>query len=84
MAGMALRILRCRLFFLISSPSFRHGFFVRDVLEPYRSHLSLHWPVEKINLVEAEHRDLIKLCKDDPVLRATIDKHDHKMMFDDV
>ncbi|KAH8955409.1 hypothetical protein BDL97_08G136500 [Sphagnum fallax] len=62
----------------------RHGFFVRYVFEPYRSHLSLHWPVEKINLVEAEHRDLIKLCKDDPVLRATIDKHDHKTMFDDV
>ncbi len=61
----------------------RHEFFVRDILEPYRSHLSLHWPVEKIDLVEAEHRDLIKLCKDDPVLRATIDKHDHKTMFDE-
>jgi len=61
----------------------RHGFFVCDILEPYCNHLSLHWPVEKIDLVEAKHRDLIKLCKDDPVMRATIDKHDHKTMFDD-
>lgn len=62
----------------------RHGFFVRDVLEPYRSHMSLHWSVEKIDLVEAEHHDLIKFCKDDSVLRSTINKHDHKTMFDDV
>ncbi len=62
----------------------RHGFFVCDVLEPYRSHLSLHWSVEKIDLVEAKHHDLIKFCKDDSVLRATINKHDHKTMFDDV
>jgi hypothetical protein len=33
----------------------RIGMFIREVLDPFRTHISKFWLVEKINLIEDEH-----------------------------
>ncbi len=33
--------------------------FIREVLDPFRAHISKFWLVEKIDLIEDEHRDLL-------------------------
>ncbi len=37
------------------------GMFIREVLDPFRTHISKLQPVEKIDLIEDEHRNLLKV-----------------------
>jgi len=55
--------------------------FIREVLDPFRVHISKFWPVEKINLIKDEHRDLLKVYNSDPILKAIIDKQDQQTSF---
>ncbi|ETM52682.1 hypothetical protein PPTG_19646 [Phytophthora nicotianae INRA-310] len=53
----------------------RHGVFLRDVLDPYREHISKHWKIDNVDGIEANHRDLLKAYNADETLREIIDKH---------
>ncbi len=55
--------------------------FIREVLNPFRVYISKFWPVEKIDLIKDEHRDLLKVYNSDLILKATIDKQDHQISF---
>jgi hypothetical protein len=37
----------------------RHGVFLKDVLDPFRQHISSLWSEESVEQVEAEHRELL-------------------------
>jgi hypothetical protein len=37
----------------------RHGVFLKDVLDPFRQHVSSFWSEESVEQVEAEHRELL-------------------------
>jgi len=39
------------------------------------------WPVEKIDLIEDEHRHLLKVYNSNLILKVTIDKQDHQTSF---
>ena len=60
----------------------RHKVWVRDVLTPHRDHVARFWSNEQIDQLKVGHRELIKRCSDDPVLRAVIDSHDVNMSSD--
>jgi hypothetical protein len=51
------------------------------VLDPFCTHISKFWPVEKIDLIEDEHRDLLKVYNSDPILKVAINKQDHQTSF---
>jgi hypothetical protein len=55
--------------------------FIREVLDPFHTHISKFRPIEKIDLIEDEHNDLLKVYKANPILKATIDKQDHQTSF---
>jgi hypothetical protein len=55
--------------------------FIREVLDLFPAHISKFWPVEKIDLIEDEHCDLLKVYNSNPILKATIDKQDHQTLF---
>ncbi|CAK9216321.1 unnamed protein product [Sphagnum troendelagicum] len=61
----------------------RHGKFVSEVLEPYRTHISSFWSLEDIDQTEADHRDLLNLYASDQILRVAIDRHTIETSFDD-
>jgi hypothetical protein len=48
--------------------------FIQEVLDPFHTHISKFWPVEKIDLIEEEHRDLLKVYNLNPILKVAIDK----------
>ena len=60
-----------------------HRAFLSDVLDPRRQHASSSWSEESVEQIEADHRELLRLYQADPVLRATIDRHDHQTTFND-
>jgi hypothetical protein len=53
------------------------GVFIRKVLDPFHVHISKFWLVEKIDLIEDEHRDLLMVYNSNTILKAAIDKQDH-------
>jgi hypothetical protein len=55
----------------------RTGTFIQEVLDPFYAHISKFWPVEKIDLIEDEHHDLLKVYNSNPILKAAINKQDH-------
>jgi hypothetical protein len=55
--------------------------FIREVLNPFRVHISKFWPVEKIDLIKDEHRDLLKVYSSYLILKAAIDKQNHQASF---
>ncbi len=57
------------------------GVFIREVLGPFCVHISKVWLVEKIDLIEDEHCDILKVYNSDPILKAAIDKQDHQTSF---
>jgi hypothetical protein len=57
---------------------FHTNMFIREVLDLFRAHISKFSPVEKIDLIKDEHRDLFKVYNSDPILKAIIDKQDHQ------
>jgi len=61
----------------------RHGIFLKDVLDPFRQHISSFWFKESVEQVEVEHRELLQLYKFNTILRDIIDKHDHTTTFND-
>jgi hypothetical protein len=60
---------------------FRIGMFIQEVLDPFRVHISKFWLVEKIDIIEDEHRDLLKVYNSNSILKTTIDKQDHQISF---
>ncbi|CAK9259613.1 unnamed protein product [Sphagnum jensenii] len=61
----------------------RHGIFLKDVLDPFRQHVSSFSSEENVEQVEAEHRELLQLYNSDTILRDIIDKHNHTTTFND-
>ena len=61
----------------------RHGAFLSDVLDPHRRHASSSWSEESMEQLDTAHRALLRLYQADPILRATIDRHDHQTTFND-
>jgi hypothetical protein len=59
----------------------RTNVFIGEVLDPFRAHISKFWPVEKINLIEDEHHDLLKVYNSNPIPKTTINKQDHETSF---
>jgi hypothetical protein len=59
----------------------RTNVFIREVLNPFRIHISKLWPVEKIDLIKDEHCDLLEVYNSDPILKAAIDKQNHQTSF---
>jgi hypothetical protein len=58
--------------------------FVSDVLEPHRARLLKNdWSEDDIYAIEEEHRDLVKAYKNEPGIKAIIDKLDHKSDFNE-
>jgi len=58
--------------------------FVNDVLEPHRARLLKNdWSEDDIYAIEEEHRDLVKAYKNEPGIKAIIDKLDHKSDFNE-
>ncbi|KAH8956639.1 hypothetical protein BDL97_07G051700 [Sphagnum fallax] len=58
--------------------------FVSDVLEPHRARLLKNdWTEDDIYAIEEEHRDLVKAYKNEPGIKAIIDKLDHKSDFNE-
>jgi hypothetical protein len=61
----------------------RHGVFLKDVLDPFRQHVSSFWSAESVEQIEADHRELLKLYSADPIMHDIIDKHDQTTTFND-
>ncbi len=61
----------------------RSGIFIRDVLEPYRAHISKHWTDEMVEEIEDDHRALLKAYQEDAFIRDVIDKQDVHTLFNE-
>ena len=57
--------------------------FIQDVLEPYRDRLDSFWAPEQIEEIEADHRCLLKMYREDENTRKMIEKYDTKTLFND-
>ena len=53
------------------------------MLEPYRDRLDSFWAPEQVEEIEADHRCLLKMYRDDENTLNMIDKHDSKTLFND-
>jgi hypothetical protein len=61
----------------------RHGAFLKEVLNPFRQHISSSWSEIGIEQIEVEHRELLKLYASNIVLRGIINKHNDMTTFND-
>jgi len=61
----------------------RHGAFLKEVLDPFRQHISSSWSEIGVEQIKVEHRELLKLYASDIVLRGIIDKHNDMTTFND-
>jgi hypothetical protein len=60
---------------------FRTSMFIWEVLDLFHAHISKFWLVEKIDLIDDEHCDLLEVYNSDPILEAAIDKQNHQITF---
>lgn len=60
----------------------RTNVFIKSILEPFREHLEDHWTQEEIDLLEEDHKALVRAYKTEPAFKQRIDKHTMKTMFD--
>jgi len=61
----------------------RPSAFIKEVLDPYRSHVAMFWSAEKIEEVENEQRNLRSLYESDASARKAIDATTTNTTFDD-
>ncbi len=61
----------------------RHGAFLKEIFDLFRHHISSSWSEIRIEQIEVEHRELLKLYASDIILRGIIDKHDDMTTFND-
>ncbi len=57
--------------------------FIQEVLDKYRDHLQKFWTSDEFEEIEVDHRDLVKMYRDDENMRNVIDKHDVNTLFND-
>ncbi|KAH8952971.1 hypothetical protein BDL97_09G113300 [Sphagnum fallax] len=57
--------------------------FIQEVLDKYRDRLQKFWTSDEFEEIEANHRDLMKMYRDDENMRNVIDKHDINTLFND-
>ncbi|KAH6601601.1 hypothetical protein BASA50_001459 [Batrachochytrium salamandrivorans] len=57
--------------------------FIKDILNPYRNHVSKHWSQDMIDLIEIQHRELIVVYGREPDVKAALDTHDERTYFND-
>ncbi|KAH8963535.1 hypothetical protein BDL97_04G017200 [Sphagnum fallax] len=57
--------------------------FIQEVLDKYRDRLQKFWTSDEFEEIEADHRDLMKMYRDDENMRNVIDKHDVNTLFND-
>jgi hypothetical protein len=57
--------------------------FIQEVLDKYRDRLQKFWTSNEFEEIEADHRDLVKMYRDDENMRNVIDKHDVNTLFND-
>jgi hypothetical protein len=57
--------------------------FIQEVLDKYRDRLLKFWTFDECEEIEADHRDLVKMYRNDENMRNVIDKHDVNTLFND-
>jgi hypothetical protein len=57
--------------------------FIQEVLDKYRDRLQKFWTSDEFEEIEADHRNLVKMYRDDKNMRNVIDKHDVNTLFND-
>jgi hypothetical protein len=57
--------------------------FIQEVLDKYRDRLQKFWTSDEFEEIEMDHRDLVKMYRDDENMRNVIDKHDVNTLFND-
>ncbi len=57
--------------------------FIQEVLGKYRDRLHKFWAFDEFEEIEANHRNLVKMYRDDENMRNVIDKHDVNTLFND-
>ncbi|KAH9534488.1 hypothetical protein CY35_17G008300 [Sphagnum magellanicum] len=58
--------------------------FIQEVLDKYRDRLLKFWTFDECEEIEADHRDLVKMYRDDDEnMRNVIDKHDVNTLLND-
>jgi hypothetical protein len=57
--------------------------FIQEVLDKCRDRLQKFWTFDEFEEIEADHRDLVKMYRDDENMRNVIDKHDVNTLFND-
>ncbi|KAH6596694.1 hypothetical protein BASA61_003388 [Batrachochytrium salamandrivorans] len=61
----------------------RPALFIKDILNPYRNHVSKHWNQDMIDLIEIQHRELIVVYGRERDVKAALDAHDERTYFND-
>jgi len=61
----------------------RTGAFIKNVLDPYRSHISQFWSLGEIDLIEIEHKELLVAYNSEAGFKDKIDSQDYETMFND-
>ncbi|CAK9235665.1 unnamed protein product [Sphagnum troendelagicum] len=56
---------------------------IQEVLDKYRNRLQKFWTSNEFEEIEVDHRDLVKMYRDDENMRNVIDKHDINTLFND-
>jgi hypothetical protein len=57
--------------------------FIQEVLDKYRDRFQKFWTSNEFEEIEADHRDLMKMYRDDENMRNVIDKHNVNTLFND-
>ena len=55
--------------------------FIRNVLYAYRDRLDKLWTPEQAEKIDGDHRDLVKMSRDDDAMRNAIDNHEANTLF---
>ena len=61
----------------------RTGAFISNVLNIYRQRIEMFWTDADVNLIEEDHKRLLRAYHQEPLLKACIDGHDSGTLFND-
>jgi hypothetical protein len=61
----------------------RPGVFISEVVDQYCGHLAKHWSADLIDKTEIKHHELLAVYTREPDVKAALDKHDEKTLFNE-